>query len=276
MATFYVSKWYMDCVTPAGEVVVAYAAKLSWGPLSLRYAATLARSGDANDAPRSDATLFGVEEPVCTPTELAWGSERLGIDGCWTALAPPLRETIFESSRGAVRWTCRQPRARVRGSFRGAPLDGLGYAEHVELTLPPWSLPIDELRWGRFVGNRSSLVWVDWRGPHTKRIAALDGVVQGDVRIEDGAVACAAGRVVLSVEDDRVLRRGRLGVTALRGLASSLEERGIDLPVRVLQMEECKWQGRGTLRTAGETDHGAIIHEVVRWPPASPRTGQGA
>jgi hypothetical protein len=270
MAAFRLSKWYMDCVTDAGAMFVAYAARLEWGLLALRYAATLVHAGEGDGEARSESTLLGVHEPSCAEGAIEWECERLRVEGRWTSEAPPVRVTMFESAEGKVSWTCHQPRARVRACLGGAQLEGLGYAEHVELTLPPWSFPIDELRWGRFIGRDRSLVWVDWRGPHEKRVVALDGVLLEDTRVEDHAVSCEGGRVALSIEETRVLRHGRLGAKALAGLVSGLEPRGIRLPLRILQVDERKARGRGVLRAHGGTDGGAIVHEVVRWPAQGP------
>ena len=59
------------------------------------------------------------------------------------------------------------PAAEVSVSLRGfAPLRGTGYAERILITIPPWRLPIRELRWGRWIGEAASrsVVWIDWRG----------------------------------------------------------------------------------------------------------------
>jgi hypothetical protein len=269
MASFRLSKWYLDCVTEAGDVIVAYAATLDWGPLTLRYAATLTRPGGGGA--RSESTLLGVEEPAQNgedPAGLAgghivWGSERLRIDGRWTPLAPPVGAILFQSPRGKVEWTCHQPRARVRVKVASASFEGLGYVEHLVLTFAPWSLPIDELRWGHFLGERSALVWIDWRGPHATQLVALDGILSGAARIDDRSVVSADGRVALSIEDSAVLRRGPIGETALADLAGSGKVR---LPVRILEVDEKKWRACGTLRAHGQTDRGWVIHEAVRWP----------
>ena len=203
---------------------------------------------------------------VRSDARLVWASERLGVAGSWTPLAPPLEATLFESPSGSVEWTCHQPRALARVNLSGAPFEGFGYAEHLVLTVAPWSLPIDELRWGRFLGRDHALVWIDWRGPHRKQLVALDGARSDGARIDDGSVVSADGQVGLSIEDNVVLRHGRIGKTALAKLAT-LEGRGLQrLPLRILEVDEVKWRGRGTLRTQGRSDSGWVIHEVVRWP----------
>ena len=65
------------------------------------------------------------------------------------ASAPPIHRRLFESADGIVDWTCEMPRARTRIG----EVCGDGYAEVLHMTVPPWKLPIDELRWGRFHGQ---------------------------------------------------------------------------------------------------------------------------
>jgi hypothetical protein len=37
-------------------------------------------------------------------------------------------------------------------------------------------------------------------------------------------------------------------------------------PSRILNVEECKWLGRGELLRGNSVTSGWAIHEVVRWP----------
>ena len=52
---------------------------------------------------------------------------------------------------------------------------GLGYAERLVLTIPPWKLPIETLRWGRFLSPSDWIVWIDWQGEHPQTIVYRNG-----------------------------------------------------------------------------------------------------
>jgi protein-S-isoprenylcysteine O-methyltransferase Ste14 len=263
MTGFQLSKWYMDGVGEGGDVVIGYAAELRWGRSSLRYGSVLVRW--TGEDPRTDTAVSSSPLPERLGDTLAWTSPPLGVVGRWTALTPPSEKTFLEVRQGRVVWRCLQPRAQCEITVRGRTLVGRGYAEHVLLTIEPWFLPIDELRWGRFVGERSSLVWVDWRGKHSTQLLHLDGREVGPARIDAHSVASHDDAVRLTLEGNRVLREGAIGETVLSRVPVLRR-----LPLRILGVQEAKWCARGVLEDARGRDQGWAIHEVVRWPPARP------
>ena len=159
-----------------------------------------------------------------------------------TCVAPRFAAELTEG----VHWDCVQPRARVELRMPdGRTLRGRGYAEVLSLSIAPWRLPIHELRWGRFAGERHGAVWIEWLGPHPLKLVLLDGA-----RVD--------AMPPLRLSDEVVLRSGRIGETALRLLPRRLPGLGL---------EETKWRSRGELALPGEPpDRGWAIHEVVRWP----------
>ncbi len=258
---FTLSKWYLDCVGGDGDALIAYAAELRWGPLTLCYASTLRRRPGEHEA-TAQATMREVPWPVESGEDVAWSVPLLGLDGRWSALDRPLLATVLETPAGAVRWRCIQPRGRAAVTHAGDRIEGLGYVEVLTLTMPPWRLPIDELRWGRFLGEKHALVWIDWRGPHSRRLAWLDGAEVELARVDTDVLVSEGGNVKLWIEPGGLLRRGALGRTALAVVPA------VDrlLPVRILATDETKWCARGALDTGGETDTGWVVHEVVSWP----------
>ena len=41
VGAFRLSKWYMDCASESGDIVIAYAARLHWRAITLHYASVL-------------------------------------------------------------------------------------------------------------------------------------------------------------------------------------------------------------------------------------------
>jgi hypothetical protein len=204
--SFELRKWYVDCVDEGGNVAIAYWAKLRWRYINLYYR-TIALNG---------------RERRCS--ELEW-RQSVSME----ASAPPVHRRLYEHADGFVDWLCEMPRAKVRiGEMRGE-----GYAELLHMTVPPWKLPIDELRWGRFIGGGKWAVWIEWRGPEPRTWT-----------FGDGAPA-------LRLEDQRVLTDRRIGdaVPLIKWL----------LPRRIRNARERKWCSRASL---GD-DRGWAIHEIV-------------
>jgi len=256
---FVLSKYYLDCVSDGGDVFIAYAAEVRWRALALSYTAVLVqRAGQETGV---DATLRGAPEPAFDGDVLSWSAPALGVAGRWASRAAPVSDTILEREDGEVAWRCLQPRASAEVTFASAPpVRGLGYTEHLTVTVPPWQMPIDELRWGRFLAPGAALVWIDWRGPYAKQLVLLDGAPLGPATIDDHGLSAGATRLTLGAP--RVLREGALGKTALAVLPA-VETL---LPVRILATEERKWVARGALSHGGREHEGWVVHEVVRWP----------
>jgi len=232
MPAFSLAKWYLDCVTDEGEAVIAYRAELRWGAVAIGYASVLRH----REKTEVRSTLRACPLPELRGDELLWEAPPLRIEGRWRALAPAARETVSQG----VDWICVQPRSEVELRLDGRTLRGLGYAEELKLTVPPWKLPIDELRWGRWVAKDRGLVWIDWRGPHSKKVSI--GGEPSELALDEG----------------RVLRSGAIGETAL----SIIPDLHKVFPGRIVGLHETKWLARGRIGSS----EGWAIHEIVKWP----------
>jgi hypothetical protein len=142
----------------------------------------------------------------------------------------------------------------------GTAVEGLGYVERLDMTLPPWRLPIRELRWGRFLADGVGVVWIEWRGSRPLALVVVDGSVVDGAEVGDDAVAWRAGR--LELEPGAVLREGTLATTALARVA----------PVRwlapraVRELHESKRLRRGRMVGGdGPVATGWAIDELVRF-----------
>lgn len=213
-------KWYLDIVTDDARCVIGYWGRIEWGPVTLAYSAILdARAASPVTRTRWRAT----DEPANRNGTIDWSCPALCIDGRWHARAPALQRTLLGTEEGEAVWSCLQPASEVQVQLDAETLHGNGYAEYLEMTLPPWRLPIEDLRWGRAVapdpnrgdGALASVVWIRWIGAHPLTLVALNGVEVPDAVVEDNAVRAAGTGVAL--EPGRVLRQGPLLTSALRG-----------------------------------------------------------
>jgi hypothetical protein len=257
---FELSKWYADCVGGGGDAVVAYYAELRWQGLAIRYGSVMEhRKGTGTECAYSLRRSRG---PAIQGGVANWKMPPLQFAGSWCALNGPIEATVFESRQGAVRWHCLQPRSRAVAQAGGAfQVSGLGYLEHLRLSVTPWQIPIDQLRWGRFLSETDAIVWIDWRGAHARRLVFHNGAEIASESITEKGVVLTTG--VLSFENSEVLREGRLGETAL-GTVSNVRK---IFPARILGVREAKWISRAVLeKPDGAQTSGWAIHEVVEWP----------
>ena len=129
------------------------------------------------------------------------------------------------------------------------------------MTVAPWRLGIARLWWGRFCGDRHSLVWIAWEGARPLRLALLDGsdVDLHTVELENVAL----GSVRLRLSDHRVVVDQVMGTGAL----AAMPLRARIAPVTFLAGRECKWIAAGALESAGAVvDRGDVVFETVSWP----------
>jgi len=255
MASFELSKWYMDCVTGSGDASIAYTGALHWGPVRLHFSSLLESTAELVTVKN---TLSPQGEPSLAERSLRWQSKSLDVTCEWQADSEEIHETVFATGAGAVEWRCLMPRAQARIHDRS----GFGYAEHLSCTIAPWKLPVQTLRWGRFASPSEWVVWIDCLGGCTRRIVYRNGQAEPAPRLEDGRIEFAGG-ARLTLDRSLVLREGRLGATVLSAIPGIRDT----FPARLLQMNECKWRSRGRFERPGVAAvEGWAIHERVDWP----------
>ena len=241
------SKWYLDCVTEAGHVSMAYTGSIKWGPVRLHYSSLL-------DGSCLRDSLMPHKEPFVDNSVIRWSSGALDVDAEWTPDAAELREVIFESAEGSIEWHCLAPRARARMGRH----TGFGYVEQLIMTIAPWKIPIQTLRWGRFLTPSDWIVWIDW----PRQILYCNGSLVPNPAIADDRLEFDDGARLL-LDCSLVLRTGALDAAPLAEIPGL---RGT-FPARLLQLHECKWRSRARLERPGQAPvEGWPIHEKVDWP----------
>lgn len=249
-------KWYLDCVSDNGTAFIGYAATLRVFAYRLRYSAYLLSSSETAHEHRtwSDATLPQTHSGV-----IEWSCPRLSVQGMWSARSTDQNRVLYQSKHGSVEWHCRQPASDVSVQIDGRNVRGRGYAEELRMSVAPWKLPIDELVWGRFVGEHNSIVWIQWRGPRPLLLVIDNGRVCENGKIDNLSIATDRGR--LDLHDPRTLRHA-----TLTDRLKDVPLVGSRLSKRFGATIEHKLLRRATFFCAdGSTDSGWAIHETVQW-----------
>lgn len=259
-AHFSLVKWYMDCVSEAGEVVILYSARVRWRGIGLAYSNLIWTDGAAG---KSASSMHGAKISR-EEQQIVVASQPLGLQGTWAARAAPIERTVYACESGSVIWNCLQPAASVSLKIGEKKLTGAGYAECLTLTLPPWQLPLRHLQWGRFVSGRDTLTteavaWIEWKGPYAMSLVIHNGASHEGASIATTEVRWDGGK--LRMEEPLALRAGRLGSTILPA-APALSR---IFPHSLFNVEERKWRSRGILEAPDRKSRGWVIHETVDW-----------
>lgn len=289
-AAFKLTKWYLDCVDAEGRVGIAYWAAVSWHGVTVPWqratvyspsvdegslAGRSSRRANARDtaarvrspmrnatarSPRTYTSLRATPPPAFVGEKLHWLASSASCEVEYERTVPPVTLRLLDGEHGTIDWQCEAPGARARFAVGGSrALEGTGYAERIEITMPPWHLPIDELRWGRWISDEAqhSVVWIDWRGPETRTWVLVDGRLVEGATVRDDGVSVPGGELALS--GIRVLHEESVNsvVNAVPGLAHLARRIG-------LAMRDHKWRARGTWVARGDSPTpGWAVHEIV-------------
>jgi hypothetical protein len=247
-------KWYAD-VVDANGVDVLYRANLKLGPAVIGYRGRIGSGGRASAA----FVPGGVELPREVDGGIDWPASGAEDGPAWRWDGCRSRE--IELWRDDRRWLTWNPMV-LNGAVSGWRLspDARGYVEKLTLNFGPWRLGLQRLEWGRFCGQRHSLVWIEWEGRLAKQLALLDGRAIPLHAVTRERIECAGA--TLHLTGRRALVQEPMSEGALRGL---------HLPRRLAALRffrglETKWIAAGTLELGGEAaDPGHAIFEEVVW-----------
>lgn len=187
---------------------------------------------------------------------MRWICRGMHVEGSWRRRTGGITIRLLDAPEGLVEWQCVMPAADAEVRVNGEEFRGLGYVECLTMTMPPWRLPCDELRWGRALAPGRSTVWIDWKGGQGQRWAVSDGLLLPATACSDGGLELGDGRS-LTLGHRRTIRDGTIGevLSTIPGLGSLV-------PRRVRNARETKWLSRADW---SDGTAGWSIHEVVRW-----------
>ena len=253
---FTLTKWYMDVVDEQLNAYIGYWVALKWRHVRLQGDHHLLRT--AEDGVRTHGGLSNVPPPIREGEARVRWHPRHG-SGLWSAAADPITATLFDADLGAIRWECLMPKARARMDLSQLSIDGWGYVERIELTVPVWDLPFERLLWGRAHTAGHSLVWIQSAGVAAHSLAWYDGAPVTGLDVRDDRIQTSACRV--DIEQAIPLRRGPLHATIFHRLPAVTKL----LPRPAFLAHEHKWVARGLLHGPAAPEPATLIHEEVTW-----------
>lgn len=255
---FSLVKWYFDCEAADGRVAIAYWAQLAWRRLAVTWQSIVLY--EPGNEPVRRSTLVAAPPPVVSGDSLAWRAEALGCAVHVESRQRPIEARLLDADTGVVDWRVEAPAAQVSVALAGfAPVRGPGYAERIIITVPPWRLPIRELRWGRWLDASPdrSVVWIDWAGESPRTWVFVDGDLAPSAVVTDERIS--AGAVSVTAEESRTLE----DFTFSR-IASTIPGLEAVVPKSILALRQVRWSSVCTLRDGDAAPLiGRAIHEAA-------------
>ncbi len=264
-SSFHLKKWYFDCTTEDGRVLICYAALLHWRAFKVGYVSYIYVDGTGERHHMNK--LKTVQEPEIEDKTIRWHDSSLDLSGSWHSAAPPIRTRLHDTDEGYLDWHCMQPAAQCSIRLGNDPnLSGWGYVECLEMTLPPWKMDFNELRWGRFTQANTPLVWIELRGK-LNRFWVFDGQASIPVaNISEEAIVLPESHKKLLLSEPYVLEDTNKIKETVDLLIRWMP--GIDrfTPLHFLSAQETKWRSKGTLLVNDQVENtGWVIHELVKF-----------
>ncbi len=204
---FRLEKLYCDSVDDSGNCFIVYMAKLDWRFFSFCYSGLIYIDGKGVVTERSSFKKIEI------PGEklLTISIRKPGIEGTWKCTDPPLVRTLLRDEvEGELIWNCHHPKAVTEIRYSNILHKGIGYAETLVLPLMPHRLPVDEIRWGRFLSDATTVIWICWKGARPLNLLFLNGHEYSDAEFSDKRIYFGERLFCLSFSEVRVIRKGTL------------------------------------------------------------------
>lgn len=263
-SNFHLNKWFLDFIADTGETMIFYAAKLSWKGFSVHYASWI------HYIPESGVTVRSHFRKVQVPEKkdklITWHDDKFKVSGNWAALTKPLQARIFDGVDGYLDWHCFQPTSKVRLKIKDKIIEGNGYVEQLILTTPPWHIPMNELRWGRFRSLHDTMVWIELRKENKQQWIWLNGDKLINCRIEDDHIASAEKNFLLKLDCGVALESEKKIFQVMQKLCRYLPGFNQLMPTEFLMADNHKWLSNGEFQKNGSPGtKGMAIHEWVNF-----------
>jgi hypothetical protein len=174
---------------------------------------------------------------------------------------PIIRSLYIDSENNELIWNCHHPKALAEIVYNGKIYKGFGYAETLFSPIKPWNLPIDELRWGRFLSDSYTIIWINWKGKDPINKIFFNGIEFNDAIFENDIIIFGDGIYKLKFSEIQLIRTGKLS-----GLFSKMILLKIFFNSRILNTVEIKYKAKTTLsKNSSVLSNDWSLFEIVKW-----------
>ncbi|MEP6260359.1 MAG: hypothetical protein ABJ092_02190 [Gillisia sp.] len=260
----HLNKWFLDFVGDNGETMIFYAAKLSWKGFAVHYASWI--HYDPEKGVKEKSHFRNVKFPEKKDEVITWNDDEFKISGKWESGAGPISARLYESDPGYLDWHCFQPSSRVYLKIKDRIIEGKGYVEQLILTAPPWHIPMNDLRWGRFHSLQDTMVWIELRKENKQQWVWLNGERMTNCIIEDDQISSAEENFLLKLDRGVELESENKLYRVMHNLLHYLPGFNKLIPAKFLMAFNYKWLSKAEFHLKEvPTSYGIAIHEWVNF-----------
>ena len=259
LSSFKIEKLYLDCIDDQGNCFIIYWAKVKFFFLRFVYSGLI--FCDAKGIVTEKSTIRKTPKPEINGTIL-FNNKFLKTDISLKRTDNAIVSSLYkDSGNNELLWNCHHPKALAEIMYNGNTYKGFGYSETLFSPIKPWNLPIDELRWGRFLSDSYTLIWISWVGTYLINKIFLNGAEFNDAIFENDIIIFGEGAYRLQFSEIKLIRKGKLSGLFLRmPLLKMLLNR------RILNTLEIKYKAITHFsKSSVSLAKGWSLYEVVTW-----------
>jgi hypothetical protein len=256
---FKLEKLYLDCIDNEGNCFIIYWANLQFYFIKVIYSGLIFSDSDNKTIEKS--SLRKIPKPIINDL-LHCDDPILQINGDWKRIDPPVSLMLYKDPLDReLNWNCHHPKTITEIFFENKIYHGLGYAETLSLPVKPWRLPIDELRWGRFLSENFTIIWIHWKGHHPVNKLFCNGKLYDDAIFEEKSITFNENNFVLTFQESSIIRKGKLSNILLK-----MKWLKIIFHSRILNTNEVKYKAKSSLhQNLRPVSKGWSLYEIVTW-----------
>ncbi|MCE5347582.1 MAG: hypothetical protein LLG13_15035 [Bacteroidales bacterium] len=256
---FNIEKLYVDCIDKHGNCFIIYWVKAELFLIKFFYSGLV--FCDAEGFTTEKSRLKKIKKPVINGS-LNFNNKFLKTNVSLERTDDPIIRSLYkDSEKNELIWNCHHPKALTEIKYNGNFYKGFGYAETLVSPLKPWSLPIYELRWGRFLTDLYTLIWINWKGKYPVNKIFFNGVEYNDAIFENDNFVFCNGMYQLKFSEIQIIRKGNLS-----GLFSKMKLLRIFFNRRFMKTVEIKYKAKTTLnKNSVVLSNDWSLFEIVTW-----------
>lgn len=254
---FRLVKHYFDGIDNTGNTIIIYAAQLNFFGIKIPFSSYILheKCGAITEEGRLTKADLNFEDTINIKIK------SLNITGQWKTKTRAIKEVLYQRENKQLMWDCHTPNADFTISTGNKHFSGVGYCETLHLPFYPWQLPIQTLKWGRYLSESTTIVWIEWIGQHPLKKIFWNGELCNDAEIEDDKIVFKTKKAMLVFDERTIIRNNPLAASANRHPVFK-----IIFPAGFLKTQEIKYTATAKLFMNGEVkDEGRALFETVKW-----------
>ena len=253
---FNITKHYFDGIDDAGNAFIIYAAELQVLFIKIPFSSVIFSNHQNQIFERSflKKAVMNVNQHH---TEIALSDF---ISGKWENLDERIQENLLNEKNNHLNWNCHMPKAKFSIDYQHKKFSGYGYHETLTMNFAPWKLPISVLKWGRFLSENHSIIWIEWIGEKPLKNVYWNGKRTENTDISDSGIIFQQQNAQLIFEKPVVIKNEKL-----KTLADRFPFVKLFFKEKFLESMESKYKSVATLSFGNAQETGTALYETVTW-----------